>query len=122
MNRDVSRFETTRQMCSRTTGSQKQGYDVGVAENWPSWHSRWYGYVLRVVVGAISFLASLVLVAVSSAIGGSERPASLDELTFQFVGWFLMGATLTAAIKPTKVTIVVYALVILLLAAFFISG
>ena len=90
-------------------------------ENWPSWHSRWYGYVLRVVVGAISFLASLVLVAVSAALGGDEGPASLQDLTFQFLGWFLMGATLTAAIKPTKVTIAVYAFlgVMLLLAASF---
>jgi hypothetical protein len=70
---------------------------------------------MRVVVGSISFLVSLVLVAVSAGLGGDEGPASLQDLTFQFLGWFLMGASLTAAIKPTKVTIAVYSFLMAML-------
>lgn len=79
-------------------------------EPWPSWSNRWFGIVVRVVVGVVGVLLSAVMVwgASLSAVFAGNLRQSVWEAGAIALFWFgiaVFGGSIWLAVRPSRASL-----------------
>lgn len=80
---------------------------------WPSWVSRWYGIVLRVLVGVLGMLAGLGLIwlaGFAATFKKTQPEWDGEALTVLFLGMVTVVVAIALAVRPSRLTFVLAAL------------